>query len=76
MSVSYNRLWKLLIDSNISKSELRQKSGVAPSTFSKMNKGEAVSLDVLERICSSLNCNIGDVIEFTGNIIQLDEKER
>lgn len=74
MSVSYNKLWKLLIDNNVSKSELRQKSGVAPSTFSKMNKGEAVSLDVLERICASLSCDIGDIVEFVGNVEQPKER--
>lgn len=63
MSVSYKKLWKLIIDMDISKAQLRKKSGVAASTFSKMNKNEYVSLEVIERICNVLKCDIGDVVE-------------
>ena len=67
MGIQYNKLWKLLIDKGISKAELRQATGVAASTFSKMNKNEPVSLDVLERICRHLKCDIGDVVELSSN---------
>ncbi|WP_278697533.1 helix-turn-helix domain-containing protein [Anaerobutyricum hallii] len=63
MSVSYKKLWKLIIDMDISKAQLRKESGVAASTFSKMNKNEYVSLEVIERICNVLKCDIGDVVE-------------
>lgn len=63
MSVSYKKLWKLIIDMDISKAQLRKESGVAASTFSKMNKNEYVSLEVIERICNALKCDIGDVVE-------------
>ena len=63
MSVNYKKLWKLIIDLDISKAELRKESGVAASTFSKMNKNEYVSLEIIERICIVLKCDIGDVVE-------------
>jgi putative transcriptional regulator len=63
MNVSYKKLWKLMIDKDLTKSQLRKRAGVAPSTFSKMNKNELVSLEVLVRLCEVLNCDIGDVVE-------------
>ncbi|MEG7903803.1 helix-turn-helix transcriptional regulator [Bacillus paranthracis] len=63
MAVSYKKLWKLIIDKDITKAQLRKEAGIAASTFSKMNKNEYVSLEVIERICNVLECDIGDVIE-------------
>ena len=63
MSVCYKKLWKLLIDNDISKSELRKKTGISGSTISKMNKNEYVSLEVLDRICQEIDCNVEDVVE-------------
>ncbi len=65
MQVSYNKLWKMLIDRNMTKAELRKKTKIAPSTFSRMNKGEIVSLEVLMRICVEMNCGLDDVVEFS-----------
>ena len=65
MNVSYNKLWKMLIDRNMTKAELRKKTKIAPSTFSRMNKGEIVSLEVLMRICVEMNCGLDDVVEFS-----------
>lgn len=64
MTISYNKLWKLLIDRKISSSELRKEIGIAPNTMTRLRKDEEVSLAVLNRICSSLNVDIGDVMEF------------
>ena len=64
MSVSYNKLWKLLIDRKMSKADLRKQAGIAPNTLTKLNRDEEVSLNVLNRICTTLNCGIGDVLEF------------
>ncbi len=64
MTVSYNGLWKLLIDKNLKKSDLVEKVGLSSSTVAKMGKGEKVSMDVLEKICKYLGCNIGDVMSF------------
>lgn len=64
MGVSYNKLWKLLIDKGISKSDLRKKIELAPNTLTKLNKNEEVALTVLERICKELRVDFGDIIEY------------
>lgn len=64
MKVSYNGLWKLLIDKGMQKTDLIETVGISSTTIAKMGKGEKVSLDVLERLCTYFNCNIGDVISF------------
>ena len=64
MSVSYNKLWKLLIDRKMSKADLRKQTGIAPNTLTKLNRDEEVSLSVLKKICSTLQVDIGDVMEF------------
>lgn len=55
----------MLIDKNMTKAELRKKTKIAPSTFSRMNKGEIVSLEVLMRICLELHCGLDDAVEFS-----------
>ena len=65
MGVTYKKLWKLLIDKEMSKSELRENAGIAASTLSRMNKNEFVSLEVLIKICVALGCEIGDIIDIT-----------
>lgn len=64
MKVSYNKLWKLLIDKNMNKNELRTKIKMGPNTLAKMGRNENVSMDVLQRICLELHCDIGDIMEF------------
>ena len=64
MSVSYNKLWKLLIDKKMPASDLRKAANVAPNTMTKLRRDEDVSLDVLGRICAVLNVNIGDIMDF------------
>lgn len=64
MTVSYNKLWKLLIDKNMKKKELAQLAGISISLLSKMKKNENITVDVLMKICSALNCNIEDIMEF------------
>ena len=64
MKISYNNLWKLLIDRNMQKKDLIDELGISSTTIAKMGKGEKVSLDVLERICVYFDGNIGDVISF------------
>lgn len=63
MSISYNRLWKLLIDKNMTKTDLRLKADIATSTLAKLSKNEQVSMDVLVKICTSLDCGLDDIIE-------------
>jgi putative transcriptional regulator len=63
MGVSYKKLWKLLIDKDIKKTQMREKVGISTSTLSKLTREEYVSLDVLVRICSYLKCQISDICE-------------
>ena len=63
MAISYNRLWKQLIDKNMTKTELRLKADIGTSTLAKLGKNEQVSLDVLLRICKVLNCDISEIME-------------
>ncbi len=64
MKVSYNRLWKLLVDKKMSKADLRRAADLAPNTMTKLRRDEDVSLSVLRRICESLECNVGDICDF------------
>ena len=61
--VSYNKLWKMMIDCGLNKTQLREKTGITTNAIAKMGKGEKVSMDVLVRICRALNCNIGDIMD-------------
>ena len=63
MSLSYNGLWKLLIDKDMTAVELREKTGIAPNTMTKLRRDEEVSLAVLIKICKVLDANIGDVMD-------------
>ena len=64
MKISYNGLWKKLIDHNMQKKDLIESLSLSSTTVAKMGKGEKVSLDVLEKICIYFDCNIGDVVSF------------
>lgn len=64
MAISYNGLWKKLIDKSMNKKDLTTQLGISSATIAKMGKGESVSIDVLQRICEYLECNIGDVMSF------------
>lgn len=65
MAISYNKLWKLLVDKKMSKADLRKAAGIAPNTMTRLRRDEEVTLSVLNRICIVLDVNIGDVMEFT-----------
>lgn len=64
MAISYNGLWKLLIDKNMYKKDLAAELNISSATMAKMGKGENVSLEVLQKICEYLDCNIGDIMSF------------
>jgi DNA-binding Xre family transcriptional regulator len=64
MAVSYNKLWKLLVDKKMSKADLRKTSGVSPNTMTKLRRDEPVMLKVLDKICKVLDVNYGDIIDF------------
>ena len=64
MRISYNRLWKLLIDRKMSKAVIRRATGIAPNTMTRLRRDEEVHLTVLYRICNTLGVDIGEVMEF------------
>ena len=72
MTISYNRLRKLLVDRKMSKADLRKIAGIAPNTMTKLRRDQEVTLTVLGRICDVLNVNIGDIMEFLSEISQND----
>ena len=65
MAVSYNKLWKLLIDKQMTKTDLRLAADISTTTLAKLGKNETVSMDVMLRICKVLQCNIGDIMDAT-----------
>ena len=64
MAISYNGLWKLLIDNNMKKGDLCAKTGLSSSTIAKMTNCESVKLSILEKICKELDCNFGDLVDY------------
>ena len=64
MAVSYNGLWKLLIDKNKKKTDLIDDIGISSGTLAKMSKGEIVSMSILEKICEKYNCDFGEIISY------------
>lgn len=63
MRISYNPLWKILIDKGMNKKDLRKKSGISTASIAKLGKGENITTDVLLRICEALDCSINDIME-------------
>ena len=63
MAISYNKLWKLLVDKKMSKADLRRAAGIAPNTMTKLRRDEEVSMTVLIKICHVLDANIGDIMD-------------
>lgn len=72
MAISYNKLWKLLIDKNMKKKDLQRLSGVSSATITKLGRNENVNTEILQKICTALNCDICDIMEF----IPITDKER
>ena len=63
MAVSYNKLWKLLVDKKMSKADLRKAANIAPNTMTKLRRDEPVNLAILSRVCDVLECDFGDIIQ-------------
>lgn len=63
MRISYNKLWKMLIDKNMKKSDLKEKAGISSASIAKLGKGDNITTDVLLRICETMECNIEDILE-------------
>jgi len=71
MPVSYNKLWKLLIDKKMKRTDLITMADLSSATLAKMGKDQQVSMDVITRICNALGCNVGDIMD----IVPIDDKE-
>jgi DNA-binding Xre family transcriptional regulator len=67
MNITYKKLWKLLIDKNMNKRDLKQVSGVSTTSIAKLSKGENITTDVLLKICKALNCGIYDIMDMERN---------
>ena len=68
MAISYNKLWKLLVDKKMSKADLRKAAGIAPNTMTRLRRDEEVTLTVLNKICKTLGVDIGDIMEFLPDV--------
>lgn len=64
MSISYKKLWKLLIDKEMMKKDLQREAGISWASVTKMSKGEVVGTEILMKVCKTLHCDIGDIVEF------------
>lgn len=64
MQANYKKLWKLLIDKDMKKTDLLKVANISSNILAKMNKGENVSMDSLQKICKALECDVGDIITF------------
>ena len=64
MAISYNRMWKLLVDKKMSKADLRKTAGLAPNTMTKLRRDEPVAMTVLDKICETLNTDYGDIMQY------------
>ena len=69
MAICYNRLWKLLIDKGLKKTALKAIANISNSTLAKLGKGEYVSMEIIERLCRALDCNVEDIMEITSEVI-------
>ena len=64
MTVNYDKLWKLMIDKKINKTQLSEKAGITTNAMAKLGRNESVQVETLAKICKALNCKIEDIIEF------------
>ena len=67
MTISYNRLWKLLIDKGIKRTELKRLAGVSTNVIAKLGKNEPVAMETLAKICTALQCGIDDIVEINSD---------
>ena len=67
MEASYKKLWKILIDKDMKKKDLQSNAGISWASVTKLSKGENVSMDVLIKVCTALECDIGDIVELVSS---------
>lgn len=63
MRISYNKLWKMLIDKNMKKSDLKEQAGISSASIAKLGKGDNITTDVLIKICEAMDCTLEDIME-------------
>lgn len=73
--LSYKPLWRILVEKEMSKSDLRKKAGISPNTMTKMRKNEEVAMSVLNKICATLNVSYGDIVEYIPDEKTSDSEE-
>ena len=73
MQANYKKLWKLLIDKDMKKTDLLTVANISSNILAKMNKGENVSMDSLQKICKALECDVGDIVTFDGEEIRIED---
>ena len=74
MAINYNKLWKLLIDKNMNKQDLKRVSGISTASIAKLGKGENITTDVLLKICKALDCDITDIMELSHEDETINDK--
>ena len=70
MLISYNKLWKMLIDKKMNRKDLRHKAGISTASIAKLGKGENITTDVLLKICEALDCDITDIMEIDKSVVE------
>ena len=70
MIISYNKLWKMLIDKKMNRKDLRQRAGISTASIAKLGKGENITTDVLLKICEALDCDIVDIMEIDKSVVE------
>ena len=75
MAVSYNKLWKMLIDKGMSRTQMRLKAGISTKALAKLGKNESVNIDILIKICAALDCDITDIVEIVSITNSCNSKE-
>lgn len=68
MSVSYKKLWKILIDKNLKKTDLIKKAGITSNIIARMGNNQYIAMESLEKICNALKCDVGEIVSFDGNL--------
>jgi DNA-binding Xre family transcriptional regulator len=74
MKACYKKLWKLLIDKNLKRTDLKKLAGISSGSLAKLGKDENVSMDILQKICAALECNIGDIMDLVPNDTKSEAK--
>lgn len=75
MRISYNKLWKMLIDKDMKKSDLRDKAGISSASIAKLGKGDNITTDVLIKICEAMDCHLEDIMETVDDQPAAEEKK-